>query len=93
MNKIFINEAKESWIVDRFRQEFKNEYPHLCTENIKESDIIWIIAPWTWKKIPNKYLKSKKVVCTIHHLEEKELHNAHISKNLLKETIMWIYIM
>lgn len=91
MNKIYINEAKESWIVDRFRHEFKNEYPHLCTENIKESDIIWIIAPWTWKKIPNKYLKSKKVVCTIHHLEEKELHNAYLKEFIKRDNYVDLY--
>ena len=91
MNKIFINEAKESWIVDRFRQEFKNEYPHLCTENIKEADIIWIIAPWTWKKIPNKYLKSKKVVCTIHHLEEKELHSTYLKEFIKRDNYVDLY--
>ena len=91
MYKIYINEAKESWIVDRFRHEFKNEYPHLCTENIKESDIIWIIAPWTWKKIPNKYLKSKKVVCTIHHLEEKELHNEYLKEFIKRDNYVDLY--
>jgi len=34
------------------------------------SDIIWLIAPWTWKKIPKYFLKRKKVVCTIHHIDE-----------------------
>jgi glycosyltransferase involved in cell wall biosynthesis len=77
MSKIYINEAKESWIVDRFRKEFLDNFSHLCTENIKEADVIWIIAPWTWKKIPKKYLQEKKILCTIHHLEEKELTGKH----------------
>ena len=70
--KIFISNLNESWIVDRVKEEFSNYFPDIVTNNIKDSDIIWIIAPWMWKKIPKKYLKSKTVVCSIHHLEEKD---------------------
>ena len=27
-------------------------------------------SPWTWKKIPNIYLSNRKVLCTIHHIDE-----------------------
>tara|TARA_X000001036_G_C20512685_1_gene738772 strand:- start:68 stop:940 length:873 start_codon:yes stop_codon:yes gene_type:complete len=54
------------------KEEFSNFNPKIVTDNIKNSDIIWIIAPWMWKKIPKKYLKAKTVVCSIHHLEEKD---------------------
>lgn len=70
--KIFISNLNESWIVDRMKEEFSNFNPKIVTDNIKNSDIIWIIAPWMWKKIPKKYLKAKTVVCSIHHLEEKD---------------------
>jgi glycosyltransferase involved in cell wall biosynthesis len=33
---------------------------------------LWIIAPWTWKKIPKRFLKQKTVLCTIHHIDEKK---------------------
>ena len=70
--KIFISNLNESWIIDRMKEEFSNFNPKIVTDNIKNSDIIWIIAPWMWKKIPKKYLKAKTVVCSIHHLEEKD---------------------
>ena len=38
-------------------------------QKIKEADIIWIIAPWVWKKTPKRYLKNKKVICTYHHFD------------------------
>ncbi|MDC0471631.1 glycosyltransferase [Acidimicrobiia bacterium] len=85
MKKIYINEAKESWIVDRFRSEFINNNPNICTENISEASLVWIIAPWTWKKIPKKYLQHKKVLCTIHHLEEKELKGKFLREFLKRD--------
>ena len=41
-------------------------------EDINKSDIIWIISPWLWKKIPKRYLKQNKVVCSVYHFEEKD---------------------
>ena len=70
--KIFINKPNESWIVDRFVEEFKLYNKELIVENIKDSDLIWIISPWTWKKVPKKYLKNKSVICTIHHIDEQK---------------------
>tara|TARA_B100001057_G_scaffold489655_1_gene576322 strand:+ start:3129 stop:4052 length:924 start_codon:yes stop_codon:yes gene_type:complete len=67
--KIYLNTADESWVVDRFRSEWINFNEEFITKNIKEADIIWLIAPWIWKKIPRKYLKEKLVVCTIHHID------------------------
>lgn len=70
--KIYIPPVNESWVVDRFREEWIDNNPSLTTDSIEEADIIWIIAPWAWKRISKKYLKKKVVVCTIHHLEEND---------------------
>jgi len=81
--KIFINKLNESWIVDRLRKEWYENNVETSSENIKESDIIWIIAPWTWKKISKKQLKQKIVVCTIHHLNH-ELNSKSGYQNFIK---------
>ena len=70
--KIFINNIDENWIVDRLRNEFYEDNQDILTNNIKNADILWIIAPWTWKKIPKRFLKQKTVLCTIHHIDEKK---------------------
>lgn len=67
--KIYLNAPKESWIVDRFVKEWKYHNKTISTRFITNSDIIWIIAPWTWRKLSIKQLKDKKVICTIHHLD------------------------
>ena len=81
--KIYIPEVNESWVVDRFREEFYKYNSKITTNDIKSADIIWIIAPWIWKNIPKKFLKNKKVLCTIHHFEDKDFEKKGI-KNFNK---------
>ena len=66
--KIYINKAGESWVVDRFRNEWYRNSIYK-TRFIYKSDIVWIIAPWMWKNLQKKKLTNKKVVCTIHHID------------------------
>lgn len=68
--KIFIPKINESWVVDRIRNEWILENRKISTKNIYRSDIIWILAPWLWKKIPKKKLINSKVMCTYHHLDK-----------------------
>ena len=42
--------------------------------------IIWLIAPWTWEKIPKKVLKDNKVFCTIHHIDEDKLDSQSLKE-------------
>ncbi len=67
--KIYLNQLKEAWVVDRFRDDWYKNNTDISTELINESGIIWIIAPWVWSKIPKKHLKRKKVICSIYHID------------------------
>tara|TARA_X000000950_G_C13920628_1_gene663156 strand:+ start:9046 stop:9963 length:918 start_codon:yes stop_codon:yes gene_type:complete len=67
--KIYLNKPNEDWIVDRFWEEWHQHNQDISTKNINKADIVWIISPWTWKKIKKKSLKHKIVVCTIHHID------------------------
>jgi len=69
--KIFLNEVNESWIVDRFRSEWYQYNAEISETKISQADVIWILSPWTWKKIPKNQLKNKPVLCSIHHLEHE----------------------
>lgn len=81
--KIFIPNLQESWVVDRFRDEFIENYKQFITNSIAECNIIWIISPWTWREIPKKFLNKKIVLCTIHHLEDSEIYGKGL-KNFKK---------
>ena len=72
--KIYLNSPKENWIVDRFVQEWTTNNSFITCKNIKKSDIVWIISPWTWKKLSKSQIKKKKVLVTIHHIDENKFN-------------------
>ncbi len=67
--KIFLNNINESWVVDRFRDDWYKHNSEISTNSVKKADIVWIISPWIWKNIKTKYLRDKKVVCSIYHID------------------------
>jgi len=73
--KIYIPKINESWIVDRFRSEWIDNNYTSHSSFLFNSDIIWILSPWTWNNISKRKLKNKKVICTIHHLESENINN------------------
>lgn len=66
--KVYLNDPKESWIVDRIRKEWYENNRDTVTENIDDCDVLWIVAPWQWQNIDLNLLRDKKVLCTIHHV-------------------------
>ena len=70
--KVYLSKINESWVVDRMREEWYDNNQEYSVENPKEADLIWIISPWLWKKESKKYMKSKTVICSIFHFEDKD---------------------
>ena len=89
--KIFISKINESWIIDRMKDEFIKNNEDIITSNIKEADIIWIIAPWLWRKIPKKHLKNKIVLCSVHHLEDKDFSGKNLKEFYKRDNYVNIY--
>tara|TARA_Y100000389_G_scaffold135419_1_gene132963 strand:- start:9480 stop:10394 length:915 start_codon:yes stop_codon:yes gene_type:complete len=88
---IYINRAKENWVVDRFRREF-NEYNYKTSNNyFFGNKLIWLIAPWTWRKINPKYLNSNKVICTIHHIDEDKFTGNAVVEFKERDKLVDIY--
>ena len=88
--KVYLNNLNESWVVDRFKDEWEYCNSDISTKNIKEADIIWIFTPWLWKNIKKRYLKKQKVLCSIYHIdfekftpeEKKEFYNKDDMENI-----------
>ena len=80
--KVYLNKINESWVVDRFRDEWENFNSDISTSKIKEADIVWIFTPWLWNNIKKRHLKNKKVLCSIYHIDfdkfdDKDLKEFH----------------
>ena len=67
--KVYLSKINESWIVDRVRKEWYANNQNISTKYIRNADIVWIISPWLWNKIPKKHLKKKKVLCSHYHFD------------------------
>ena len=89
--KIYINSPKENWVVDRFVSEWKTKNKTFNANSIKDSDIIWIIAPWTWRKLSKRYLKQKKVIATIHHIDEEKFNDKEKKDFLKRDQFVDVY--
>lgn len=66
--KVYIHGPRESWIVDRYKQEFCKDNLDIVTEDPRSADIIWLLADWTWNQFPLEFLASKKVLTTVFHI-------------------------
>lgn len=68
MRKVFVLAPGENWIVDRFVAEWNQDNEDISVLNPHESDVVWLLADWCYRKIDPSILASKRVITTIHHL-------------------------
>ena len=66
--KVFVLAPKEDWICDRLVSEWYSNFPEISTKNIKDADIVWLLAGWCWNHLPIEILKNKKIIVTEHHI-------------------------
>ena len=84
---VYLNKANENWVADRFRDEWYQN-SKFKTKFLRNSDIVWIISPWTWQKLDTSLLKTKKVVCTIHHLDIDKFNDKEL-KQFLEDYLIY----
>ena len=78
--KIYLNKLSESWVVDRFRNEWYQYNQNISSKYLTQADIVWIISPWVWKEKNFKKLKNKKIIYSIYHIEEDLKNKEQIAK-------------
>jgi glycosyltransferase involved in cell wall biosynthesis len=89
--KIFTVPANENWVCDRFTQEWIDNNPSISTENIEECDILWLLAGWRWNHIPERILRSKKVVLTVHHIVPEKFDLNKINEFKFRDQFIDVY--
>lgn len=66
--KVFLHAPKESWVVDRFCDEFYADNRDVVTLDPRLADVIWLVADWCWDQLPYTLLQKKTVLTSVHHI-------------------------
>jgi glycosyltransferase involved in cell wall biosynthesis len=72
--KIFATFPGENWILDRISQDFRTYKPDIATNNLTEADILWLLDGYSWRRLPVDFLKSKKIVLSVHHVTPEKFN-------------------
>ena len=81
--KIYINDAREGWICDRIKKEFYELNSEISTDSIEESDLVWVAAPWMFKK--HGALKDKKSIFSIYHITPNKFNKSRLLKRISRD--------
>ena len=76
----FLFESKKNLYSSKLYSEWYKNYKNFSTKTIKHSKLIWILDSDSINKIPNKFLKNKKVLCNVYE-------NKNINELALNPTI------
>ena len=70
--KIYITNINESWIIDRVKKEWVQLNKKVSTKFKYNSDIVWVIAPWSLKNNEVLKYKNKKIIRDKYGFSENE---------------------
>ena len=89
--KVYLNNIKESWVVDRLKNEWYEFNEDLSTKKIKDADIVWIFAPWLLSNVRKKHLKKKKVICSIYHIDFEKFSTEDKQEFEIRDSFVDVY--
>lgn len=89
--KVFSLKGTENWICDRFVEEWYKYNSHYTSNSVYDADVIWLITNWLWNTIPYEILTTKKVVTTIHHIDQEKVDNAYLQNFAQRDNITDVY--
>jgi len=91
MNKVFVLQPGEDWIVDRFVEEWNEDNKDISVKSPHDADVIWLLADWCWDKLPYELLQTKKVITTVHHITPEKFDQNAKYLFFLRDKITDVY--
>jgi glycosyltransferase involved in cell wall biosynthesis len=89
--KVFLLAPGENWIVDRFCQEWKQHNADVTTDNPREADVFWLIADWAYNHVPYEFLKTKRVLTSVHHIVPEKFGERELAEFAHRDAITFAY--
>ena len=72
--KVFATFPGENWILDRISQDFRTYKPDIATNDLATADILWLLDGYSWRRLPVDFLKTKKIVLSVHHVTPEKFN-------------------
>lgn len=91
MNTVYVLAPGENWIVDRFVKEWNEDNADISCSDPTKADIIWLLADWCFQHLGTNFLKSKKVITTIHHIVPEKFGQAQLHEFTVRDQITTVY--
>jgi hypothetical protein len=91
MNKVFLLSPDEDWIVDRFVKEWNDDNADVSVSDPREADVIWLLADWCWTRLPMSFLRTKKVITSVHHIVPEKFGKQQVEEFLVRDSITTAY--
>jgi len=91
MNKVYVLSPGENWIVDRFAKEWYEDNSDISVRSPADADVIWLLADWCWKHVPQKFLSSKKVITTVHHIVPEKFGKDELLDFMVRDDYTTVY--
>lgn len=85
---VYVTSPGENWILDRISQEFLTHKPDISTNNLQDADILWLLDGYSWRNLSLEFLKSKKIVLSVHHVTPKKFNLQEFS---IRDQIVDLY--
>lgn len=76
MNKVWTLPAGESWICDRFVEEWNADNADIVAPRVCDADVVWLLSDWRWRSLVeagelNVHYRMRpgaRVLVTVHHI-------------------------
>lgn len=91
MNKVYVLPPRENWIIDRFTNEWYEDNHDISVRDPQKADVIWLFSDWCWRNLPIGFLRTKKVVTTVHHIVPGKFNYEQISDFKERDSITQVY--
>lgn len=91
MRKVYLLAPGENWIVDRMVDEWTVDNPDITTDDVRASDVVWLLADWCWARLGPAALSGRKVLTTVHHVVPDKFGNCERQDFLLRDRFTTAY--
>ena len=89
--KFFLLKGNENWICDRFVEEWCEHNSEFASDSPYTADVLWLVSSWLWNRLPFELLITKKVITTIHHIDQNKIDNHFLHDFHLRDKITNLY--